>query len=73
MTAAKIDNNVPVSSDKFEIPECVLISFDENEMLKNKIMTLFHSFWTSNAVKNAKENIVRVVLKQRIKLGDVRI
>tara|TARA_B100000315_G_scaffold76786_1_gene70179 strand:+ start:4852 stop:5865 length:1014 start_codon:yes stop_codon:yes gene_type:complete len=73
VTAVKIDKNVSVTSDKFELPEGVQISFDkyENEKLENKIMTQFHSMRISNAVKIAREEIARMVLMKKIGLMDV--
>ncbi len=74
-TAVKIEENVPIPPDKFEVPEGILISLNkiESEILENKIMTQFHSMRAYNAVKTAKEEIARVVLKHRIDLRDVGV
>ncbi|HJN02347.1 MAG TPA: hypothetical protein QF836_04775 [Nitrospinota bacterium] len=73
VTAVKIDKNVPVSSDKFDLPEGVQISFDkyENEKLQNIFMTQFHSMRVSNAVKIAREDIARTVLMKKMGMMDV--
>jgi|TARA_Y100000294_G_scaffold71407_1_gene67661 hypothetical protein len=73
VSVTKIEKNVPIASDKFELPESVQISFDtyENERLENIFMGQFHSMRVSNAVNMAKEEIARTVLKKKMDLMDI--
>ena len=73
--AVKIEKNVPIASEKFELPKGISLSFDKarDEILENKTMTQFHFMRDPNAIKRARVDIAREVIKKKIDLRDVEI
>lgn len=65
--------NHPYLPDRFEAPGNIVITFDKlehNEKLERKVMIQFHAMRSPNAVKRAKEQIARKVIKIRLDASD---